>query len=46
MKRAMDETEMIQAARQARSDFLRAALARFWSKLSGRSATPVAAEAA
>jgi hypothetical protein len=46
MNRAMDETEMIQAARQARSDFLRAALARLWSKLSGRSAAPVAAEAA
>jgi hypothetical protein len=46
MKRAMDELKLIRAARQARSDFVRAALLRLWEKLSGRVAAPVAAKAA
>jgi hypothetical protein len=46
MKRVMDELQMIQAARQARSDFLRAALARLWEKLSGRVNAPIAAKLA
>ena len=46
MKRAMDDWKMIEAARQARSDFLRAALARLWEKLMGRAAAPVAVKTA
>jgi hypothetical protein len=42
----MDELKLIQAARQARSDFLRAALARLWEKLSRWVGAPVAAKPA